>query len=177
MFQDAARRPREGMFAAKVRQHPIQPPRPSAGIDAQTLGQGPPIVLVLVAPDPIPHAHQPEDTPPRPRFFAAAHGGVRTFEFVTHALPGPRRPLVHAGMAQLPQLLDEPRLDFIGSLQWPLCSVGEFQDAWEARQKLCFRWIKRVFTVSFILHPDSIEASGCFCTFYPAKSSTSLTRF
>src|ERR1022692_44813 len=69
MFHHAARRPRKGVFAPKVRQHTVQPPRPSAVCHSQALGQGTQIVLVLVAPNPITHTYQPKDTPPRQRFF------------------------------------------------------------------------------------------------------------
>ena len=97
-------------------------------------------------------------------------GGIRTFEFVTHALLGLRRPLVHAGVTQLAQFLDEPLLHFIGGLQWTVRSARKFQDALEARlqfgmlsqplHELSFRHVELVTADHFMLHPDLIEESG-----------------
>src|SRR6188508_325015 len=57
------------MLAAKVRQHPLQPPGPPARSDSQPLRQRAQVTLGRTAPDPFSHAHQTKDTPPLQRFF------------------------------------------------------------------------------------------------------------
>ena len=69
MLLDTLRRARKGMFATKVRQHPVQSARPPPGSNAQALRQGTQVTLGRAAPDPLAHLDQPEDTPPLQRFF------------------------------------------------------------------------------------------------------------
>ena len=69
VLQDTVRCPRKGMFHPKVRQHALQPPRPSPWRHAQACGQGAQVALALAAPDPVVHRHHAKDAPPRQRFF------------------------------------------------------------------------------------------------------------
>ena len=169
MFLHAAGGPRQGLFAAKVRQHPAQPPGPSAGGDAQPRGQGPQIVPTRAAPDPIPHAHQAEDTPPRQHFFTTAHGGLTRLEFITDALLGLGRPLVHGRMAQLAQILNQQFLHRIGRLEGTGGGVRQIENALHSRRHLRMlpesldevRFLGGEFrTAAGLFQPDFIGASG-----------------
>jgi hypothetical protein len=70
---------------------------------------------------------------------------------------------------ELPQLLDQQRLDFIGGFEWPVVGVGQGEDALppgqhlrllpELLDDLDFLWSKFV-AAEVRFHPDFIGASG-----------------
>jgi hypothetical protein len=103
-----------------------------------------------------------------------------------HALLGLRRPLVHGGAAQLPQLPDQQRLDLIGGFERAIGGVGEIEDALHSGQHLRLlaelpdelRFLSgELGTAEALLHPDFIGASGYICTFYSAEIFPFLAHF
>src|SRR5271168_877877 len=69
MLPDTFCRADKGMFAAKVRQHTIQPARTPTGRYSQPLRQKTQVALGVGAPNPLPHLHQSKHTPPLQCFF------------------------------------------------------------------------------------------------------------